>query len=313
MGRGIHTTEGLIPPLLSVDERLIDLPPEGELHVTTAYQENKLVVFLEGAHVLTCLNHPTVTVRTGDALIHPRRNRQIYKSLSPKLSSRIHVLRIVMDVPMLKARLSPSEKAVSPRLKNAETQMRPFIRRYFNECYHLPGFLTPHRLEIVERIRNEIENQQLGYKLLVSSLCFDLIVESARLVHGISNKDIDEDLPKAAIAVNLTKEYLIENFSESLTLDKIAWEVRLSREHLARIFRQSTGCTVFEYLTNLRIEAAKTLLSDPKRMIHEIAGKCGFSSPTLFGRTFKRLVGATPLEYRKRQLDNVRFYITVRK
>jgi len=313
MGRGIHTTERLISPLLSVDERLIDLPPEGELHVTPAHQQHKLIIFLEGAHILTCRNHPPVTVRAGDALIHPRRNLQIYKSLSPKLSSRIHVVRIAMDVPMLRARLSPTEKPVFPRLKYAETQMRAFVRTYFNDCYHLSGFLTPHRLETVGRIRTEIENQRPGYKLLVSSLCFDLIVESARLVHGISSKEGADPLPKAPIAVNLAKEYLIENFSKSLSLDKIAWEVRLSREHLARIFHQCTGTTVFEYLTTLRIEAAKTLLSDPKWMIHQVGEKCGFSSPTLFGRTFKRLVGATPLEYRKRQLEDVRFHITVRK
>jgi transcriptional regulator GlxA family with amidase domain len=62
-----------------------------------------------------------------------------------------------------------------------------------------------------------------------------------------------------------------------------------------------------DYLAKVRLEAAQQLLADSALPITEIARRTGFSSPTLFGRIFKRHIGQTPQAYRQEVLAQTRF------
>jgi AraC-like DNA-binding protein len=106
------------------------------------------------------------------------------------------------------------------------------------------------------------------------------------------------------------KQFLFEHYSRSLTLNEIAWEVRLSNEHLCRRFKEQTGQTVFSYLRQLRIEAAKAYLISSKHSVTEIAHRTGFSSVTLFCRTFRKSVGLAPIDYRRRGVERISFQPT---
>ena len=66
------------------------------------------------------------------------------------------------------------------------------------------------------------------------------------------------------------------------------------------MFKRSTGVTVTEYLTRVRIERVKELLLNPNLRISEIAFQTGFQSLTHFNRVFLKLTGQSPTEYRVR-------------
>jgi transcriptional regulator GlxA family with amidase domain len=101
--------------------------------------------------------------------------------------------------------------------------------------------------------------------------------------------------------VNMTKEYLFKNLRQSLGLRMIARQFEVSQEHLARVFKQETGRTVFQHLQHLRLEQAKTLLLSSDRSMAEIATDAGYSSLALFSRSFKRHIGTSPLRYRQQR------------
>lgn len=312
MGRSIHLINGLIPPLDLFDERLIDLPPGGELHVTVPIQDYKLLIFLKAEHRLKMPGFPDLTIHSGDALLQPYRGLQVYQALKPRAKSLLHVCRVIYDLPML----DPATPPPAPRrfaLQKAETNFTAFVRCYLGDLYHLPGFLTPKRLDIIKEIREAIEAGSPGCRFRITGHLYHLTLEAAQEIHRFAPSDqLPEAQSKAMITVQKVKAYLLENYAHPLTLEDIAWNVRMSREHLSRIFKEVTGQTVFDYLTLLRIEAAKSHLFDLNVLIHEVATKCGFTSATLFGRTFKRLVGVTPLEYRRRQLGESRFHPSIR-
>jgi AraC-like DNA-binding protein len=85
---------------------------------------------------------------------------------------------------------------------------------------------------------------------------------------------------------------------ESLSLADVAKASGASVFHFCKVFKKTTGMTFTEYVGRVRLEDAKTQLLNPSRRISEIAYDVGFQSLTQFNRTFKRVFGQSPTEFR---------------
>lgn len=100
----------------------------------------------------------------------------------------------------------------------------------------------------------------------------------------------------------LIKDYINSNYSDgSLSIKDISEHVHLSSSYLCTVFKTETGQTLNQYLTNFRIEKAKQMLADPRNKINEIAAQVGYSDCNYFGKTFKKVVGLSPSEYREKE------------
>ena len=87
----------------------------------------------------------------------------------------------------------------------------------------------------------------------------------------------------------------------SAAFPKTAWLAKqcgISARHLARIFKQTTGKTLTEYITEIRINKAKIKLLANQQKIKEIAYECGFQSPSAFAQAFKKATDYTPRQFR---------------
>jgi AraC-like DNA-binding protein len=96
-----------------------------------------------------------------------------------------------------------------------------------------------------------------------------------------------------------TTEFLVAHLAEDITLDALAAIVDLSTFHFARAFKASTGLPPHAYLRRLRCERAKTLLTDSRLSVGEIAAEVGYDTPQAFARMFRAEVGASPSEWRR--------------
>ncbi len=95
------------------------------------------------------------------------------------------------------------------------------------------------------------------------------------------------------------KKFIEENYSDpDICLHSVAEEVAFSPNHFSTIFSQECGKTFIEYLTTVRIEAAKKLLRTSQMKSADIAYEVGFSDPHYFSFIFKKQTGTTPREYR---------------
>lgn len=83
------------------------------------------------------------------------------------------------------------------------------------------------------------------------------------------------------------------------TLQTMASEVGVSRAGLANRFKDLVGTPMFEYLTGLRMQRAKELLSDGLKPIIDVANQVGYESDISFVKAFKKRIGLTPAAYRK--------------
>lgn len=94
------------------------------------------------------------------------------------------------------------------------------------------------------------------------------------------------------------KEYLEENYAKNITLEKVASLVGMNKYALCRYYKKENYGSVMEQLCQIRINKAKTYLSDSKIPISKIAKFCGFSDASYFGKVFKEEMGISPRKYR---------------
>src|SRR5690606_187879 len=97
------------------------------------------------------------------------------------------------------------------------------------------------------------------------------------------------------------KEYISKHYPRPLTLGEIAYAAGVSEEHLARLFRATTGMSVMQFLFTLRASEARRLLARDRYPIAEVAWRCGFQTLSHFYRTFRSVVGETPGAFRSRE------------
>jgi AraC family transcriptional regulator len=97
------------------------------------------------------------------------------------------------------------------------------------------------------------------------------------------------------------KKYMEEHLQDKLSLDELAHETGYSRAHFLRMFRAATGKTPHQYLTERRIERAQSMLLEAKKIsLIDVAAQCGFSSQSHLTRVFRKRVGATPTEFKRK-------------
>ena len=148
-----------------------------------------------------------------------------------------------------------------------------------------------------------------------------LETNSWNILHEISQANFIDELENLLILK--TKEYfkdmrkLISNpivseiisiinrqYSDpNLSLNKISEKIYLSSSYVCVLFKEVTNKTIVQYINEFRIEKSLELLRQNKYRIKSIAAMVGFEDSNYFSKTFKKIKGISPNEYRKRFLD----------
>ncbi len=96
--------------------------------------------------------------------------------------------------------------------------------------------------------------------------------------------------------------FMLENVTKKLKLEEIASETSLSASHYSRLFLNRTGHSPIDYFIQLKIQRACRLLDNPGWMIADVAREMGFDDQFYFSRVFRKVMGMSPAEYRKRRV-----------
>ncbi len=153
--------------------------------------------------------------------------------------------------------------------------------------------LSPEELErLIGYIKRLEEEKNFGDDIIKTITATEILIliNSAFLQQSNSEKTIGSEAIKKAI------DYINSNFSQPLSLEKIAQHSYVSVNQLCRLFNKYCGTTVSKYITSLRITEAKKLLSSGKN-VTDTAMLCGFEDYANFIRVFKKHVGVTPGKY----------------
>ncbi len=109
----------------------------------------------------------------------------------------------------------------------------------------------------------------------------------------LSGKDASRDV------VQETVKYIRQHLDVDLSVSEIAEYAGMNPEYLTKLFKKNTGYTLKEYIVNEKMESAKMLLTTTSLPVTLISSHVGYGNYSNFTRSFKQLVGCTPMEYRK--------------
>lgn len=144
------------------------------------------------------------------------------------------------------------------------------------------------------RIHGEFRESDDLSNTAVEALMLEIIVETNRFETRRNHPDSLPWLKKA-------RDVLHAQYMETLSLSDIAKAVDIHPVHLARVFRKVFHCSVGDYIRNLRIQAACKAIDQDGDSLAEVGIGVGFSDQAHFTRTFKKVLGLTPSQYREQQ------------
>jgi AraC family transcriptional regulator len=174
---------------------------------------------------------------------------------------------------------------IAPALLDRARQYAPL----FDRPVYSPGG-TPNLL--ATRLYDEFRHADELSPLATEGLTLELLAACARQASRLSERQ-----PPRWLRTVL--DLLREKFPERLTVATVAQSVGVHPAHLARVFRQFQGCTLGDFVRQLRVEFACRRLATTDAPLVEIALAAGFSDQSHFSNTFKRLRGESPAAFRK--------------
>lgn len=115
----------------------------------------------------------------------------------------------------------------------------------------------------------------------------------------ILKEDFDEYITDQVI------QYLADHIRTQVTIEEICKKLNYTRSYLFRQFKSVTGQSIMTYFISLKIKEAKRLLRETEMTVTQISNHLAFDNPNYFSKTFKRVSGYTPLQYKKlRRIPN---------
>lgn len=119
------------------------------------------------------------------------------------------------------------------------------------------------------------------------------IEELTSLIEGLTAKSKDE-----SHFMKQAKTFIRSNYMKQITIQDIARALDKNASYFSHLFKKEEGISCTDYLTNVRIEKAKDLLTTTNLLTYEISEKVGFTEYRYFSRQFKKSTGVSPSDYR---------------
>lgn len=179
----------------------------------------------------------------------------------------------------------------------------------FSFCFHhRPGFSNrlPRNFasekikDLILSIENEFKTQKSEYELQIRLNLFNILIILIRefnyVDEAVKNKTVYRDIVKTIM-------YIDENFTEDLKLKDLSKIAGLTPNYFSTVFKEVNGVSLWDYISAKRIEYALFLIdNESDKTMLEIAISCGFNNTANFNKMFKKYVGLTPMQYKKRAI-----------
>jgi AraC family transcriptional regulator len=144
---------------------------------------------------------------------------------------------------------------------------------------------------------SEMENGGLGGGLYAESLATVLALHLLRNHSSLgrgSRQKVGREGDFSKRALRQATDYINDNLARKLTLAEIAGVAHMSPHHFTRSFKAATGLSPHQYVIHKRVDRAKTLLSDTRLTVADVAAAVGFSNPSHLATHVRRVLGVSP-------------------
>lgn len=184
----------------------------------------------------------------------------------------------------------------------AESLIDPQLQSHFLNRREDLIFSSPEEAEsmamLIDRLKQECDRLDSFSATARKNLLELLMFPIARSV-----KTGEVLLRPASGQVQDSMRYLFRHFREDVTLRQVAEKSGYSPNYFSHLFHESCGIRFMDFLTQLRLNYARTMLLTTTLSVSQIAQVSGFSSGSNFFRAFRKQTGLSPLEYRTSKGD----------
>ena len=262
------------PEILTMDELMFEPYWALNFHHSTHHE---LLYVIDGKFTLTLENGDSFNAVAGDTLIIPADT--VHKDVFD-LNDELKIFIIHFHWEMLADYL---KTVTLDNINIVDSAVKYELKVIFDSLRLDPGY-------------GELDREISGARLLTVLLL---------ILKGVRSFDIDDGQKnisarrrtKQKLLVNAAKRYIDNNYQEPLQLIDVAEHLQLSPFYLSRLFASESNFSLVEYLTEVRIKAAKKLLKSGQYIIADIATLVGYHDGSYFSKVFKRVVGCSPTVY----------------
>lgn len=185
--------------------------------------------------------------------------------------------------------------------REVQAQLEEIFREYAKiRCNrHEILIFVEEMLNVYEEKRNlDVDKkEQLLYKVKQMQTLDDIKIFLIQLSEQTEKQHYVSDGGELSALSVRAEEYIQQHYSEDISLESCATYVGISYTHLSRTFKKEFGVNFVEYLNQIRIQKAQSLLVSPNNSIKECAKMVGFHNYSYFFKVFKQNVGMTPNEF----------------
>lgn len=135
-------------------------------------------------------------------------------------------------------------------------------------------------------------------------LCFSVLMDDYRQNFAGGGISANHPYP-GSVYVKHAMEYIKHHYNESVKIGDLADFIGVNRSYLTSSFKKTTGCSPQEFLVNLRMDKAKSLLKKTDLSINAVAGAVGYTDQLAFSKVFKKHCGKSPRMYREEKSELV--------
>ncbi|MDD3953035.1 MAG: AraC family transcriptional regulator [Lentisphaeria bacterium] len=169
----------------------------------------------------------------------------------------------------------------APVLHDLSDDQRCRIRQYCDALY-------------LDTLRESEFDQLLSRTIFHTLLLSILKAVSENHSKAAGNEPAASPAKKKLWLIQEVKGYIQRNFQKQITLEDLAQALSISQYHLSRVFNAESGFSLPEYLTMVRMEKAKILLSEGQKNISQVAYAVGYEDSSYFAKVFRKYFGCSP-------------------
>ncbi|WP_424766434.1 response regulator transcription factor [Paenibacillus sp. sgz302251] len=173
------------------------------------------------------------------------------------------------------------------------TEIINYVSNYFKQLYSVPPEeLYQHNYACIKQLNHVKSARSMG------NATYDCLENMVDFLND-RMKDYKDKI------ISQIKEYVNDNIHKSISAADIAKVINFNPSYISNFFKKKTGVTLSDYITEIKIEKAKTLLSGSVLKINKIAEEVGYDDQRYFCLVFKKHSGITPSQFRDRKKPEI--------
>lgn len=176
---------------------------------------------------------------------------------------------------------------------------KDFLIKIFNtKKIHIPESMQNTFNMLLHKAETKIKQDNIYSQYIAKLNILELLVN----INKFSTKDntpLMDDLTVYEDRIQEVCRYICNYYNKPISLNEMAKIAYMSPTYFSKKFKRVTGFGFNEYLNNVRIKMATSLLMETQSSITEIATFCGYQDSNYFGNVFKKIIGISPNKYRK--------------